>query len=180
VTVWPKGESLPDASNLNMQAGQTVPNLVVAKIGAGGQVSLRNAFGSTDLIADVLGWFPTGVGLQALTPVRILDTRSGNGAPPAPLGPQQVLELQVATRGGVPANASAVVMNVTATDANALGFITVWPAGVGRPEASNINTVPGRPSPNLVITRLGTNGKVDLYNSAGSVNLIADVMGYFP
>jgi hypothetical protein len=180
VTVWPKGESLPDASNLNMQAGQTVPNLVVAKVGAGGQVSLRNAFGSTDLIADVLGWFPTGVGLQALTPVRILDTRSGNGAPPAPLGPQQVLELQVATRGGVPANASAVVMNVTATDANALGFITVWPAGVGRPEASNINTVPGRPSPNLVITRLGTNGKVDLYNSAGSVNLIADVMGYFP
>jgi hypothetical protein len=91
-----------------------------------------------------------------------------------------VLELQVATRGGVPANATAVVMNVTATDANALGFITVWPAGVGRPEASNINTVPGRPSPNLVITRLGTNGKVDLYNSAGSVNLIADVMGYFP
>jgi uncharacterized protein (DUF1501 family) len=179
VTVWPKGESLPDASNLNMQAGQTVPNLVVAKVGAGGQVSLRNAFGSTDLIADVLGWFPTGVGLQALTPVRILDTRSGNGAPPAPLGPQQVLELQVATRGGVPANATAVVMNVTATDANALGFITVWPAGVGRPEASNINTVPGRPSPNLVITRLGTNGKIDLYNSAGSVNLIADVMGYF-
>jgi uncharacterized protein (DUF1501 family) len=179
VTVWPKGDALPDASNLNMQAGQTVPNLVVAKVGVGGQVSVRNAFGSTDLLADVLGWFPTGVGLQALTPVRILDTRVGNGAPAVPLGPEQVLELQVATRGGVPANATAVVMNVTATDANALGFITVWPAGVSRPDASNINTVPGRPSPNLVIARLGTNGKVDLYNSAGSVNLIADVMGYF-
>jgi uncharacterized protein (DUF1501 family) len=179
VTVWPKGEGLPDASNLNMRAGQTVPNLVVAKVGADGQVSLRNAFGSTDLIADVLGWFPTGVGLQALTPSRILDTRNGNGAPAVPLGPQQVLELQVAARGGVPANATAVVMNVTATDADALGFVTVWPAGVGRPDASNLNTVPGRTSPNLVIARLGTDGKVDLYNSAGTVNLIADVMGYF-
>jgi uncharacterized protein (DUF1501 family) len=179
VTVWPKGQPLPDASNLNFVAGQTVPNLVVAKIGADGQVSLRNAYGSTDLIADVLGWFPTGVGLQALTPVRILDTRTGNGAPAVPLGPQQMLELEVANRGGVPANATAVVMNVTATDPDALGFVTVWPAGVGRPDASNINTVPGRVSPNLVIVRLGTDGKVDLYNSAGTVNLIADVMGYF-
>jgi uncharacterized protein (DUF1501 family) len=179
VTVWPKGDPLPDASNLNMQPGQTVPNLVVAKVGAGGQISLRNAFGSTDLLADVLGWFPTGTGLQAVSPVRILDTRTGNGAPAVPLGPQQTLELQVGSRGGVPPAASAVVMNVTATDASALGYVTVWPAGVARPDASNINTTPGRTSPNLVIVRLGTDGKVDLFNSAGSVDLIADVMGYF-
>jgi hypothetical protein len=114
-----------------------------------------------------------------MAPVRILDTRSGNGAPAAPLGPQQTLELQVSTRAGIPTNATAVVMNVTATDANQLGFVTVWPAGVARPDASNLNTVPGRTSPNLVITRLGSDGRVDLFNSAGSVHLIADVMGYF-
>jgi hypothetical protein len=57
VTVWPSGQPRPDASNLNVLAGQSRPNLVVARVGAGGRVSLYNAFGSTHLIADVVGWF---------------------------------------------------------------------------------------------------------------------------
>ncbi len=62
VTVWPKGETRPLASNLNMAANQTIPNLVVAKVGAGGQVSLYNNNGSTHLVADVAGWLQEGTG----------------------------------------------------------------------------------------------------------------------
>ncbi len=58
MTVWPAGEARPLASNLNLAAGQDVPNLVVAKVGANGQVSIFNASGSTHLIVDVAGWFP--------------------------------------------------------------------------------------------------------------------------
>jgi hypothetical protein len=61
LTVYPGGATRPGASNLNFAAGQTVPNLVIAKIGSctGGQVRIYNPFGSTDVIFDVAGWFPT-------------------------------------------------------------------------------------------------------------------------
>ncbi|MFK7919653.1 MAG: hypothetical protein AB8G14_16380 [Ilumatobacter sp.] len=58
LTVWPSGESKPGTSNLNARAGVTVPNLVIARVGAGGQVSIGNQFGSVDVAADVMGWIP--------------------------------------------------------------------------------------------------------------------------
>ena len=48
----------PTASNLNVVPGQTVPNMVIVPLGAGGQISLYNNAGSTHLVVDVLGWFP--------------------------------------------------------------------------------------------------------------------------
>ncbi|MBW3652995.1 MAG: AMP-binding protein [Actinobacteria bacterium] len=56
-SVGSTGSPLPVASNLNYVAGQTVPNLVVAKVGSGGKVSLRNNSGQTHVIADVVGWY---------------------------------------------------------------------------------------------------------------------------
>lgn len=58
VTVFPAGSPRPTASNLNFVAGQAVPNLVIAKVGANGQVSLFNSSGSTQLIIDIVGWLP--------------------------------------------------------------------------------------------------------------------------
>ncbi len=55
-TVWPTGEGRPNASNLNLPAGDTRPNLVIVKVGAGGKVSFYNDAGTIDLIADVAGW----------------------------------------------------------------------------------------------------------------------------
>src|SRR5918995_1734600 len=40
LTVWPTGAPMPLASNLNFTAGQTVPNMVIATVGAGGRISL--------------------------------------------------------------------------------------------------------------------------------------------
>jgi hypothetical protein len=56
VTVWPTGAPMPLASTLNFVAGQTVPNLVMVKLGGGGQVSLLNSAGSSHLVADVVGY----------------------------------------------------------------------------------------------------------------------------
>jgi hypothetical protein len=57
VTVWPTGEEKPLASNLNVPAGDNRPNLVIAKVGAGGRVSFYNDLGNIHIVADVAGWF---------------------------------------------------------------------------------------------------------------------------
>jgi len=81
--------------------------------------------------------------------------------------------------GVVPADAKAVVLNLTGTDVTAATNVTVWPDGAERPVASNLNLVPGQTAANLVTVQVGAGGKIDLYNHAGSVNLIADVAGYY-
>jgi hypothetical protein len=57
VTAWPDGVAQPLASDLNFSAGLTVPNLVVVKLGTNGAIDLYNAFGSVDVIVDVVGWY---------------------------------------------------------------------------------------------------------------------------
>ena len=180
VTVYPSGTKRPLASNLNMVAGQVTPNLVIAKVGAGGKVSLFNNSGTTHLVADVMGWFRGGASYTSLSPSRLLDTRVGNGAPVGVVGAQGVVELQVTGRGGVPASGvGAVVLNVTVTEPSAASFVTVYPSGTKRPLASNLNMVAGQVTPNLVIAKVGAGGKVSLFNNSGTTHLVADVMGWF-
>ncbi|HWS45940.1 MAG TPA: hypothetical protein VN636_08780, partial [Acidimicrobiia bacterium] len=58
VTVYPSGAGLPTVSNLNFGAGQTVPNLVVVKGGAGGKIAFYNgSSGTVQLVADVAGYY---------------------------------------------------------------------------------------------------------------------------
>ena len=57
LTVFPAGAAQPTTSNLNFVPGQTVPNLVMSKLGTGGAVSIFNFAGSTDVVADVVGWY---------------------------------------------------------------------------------------------------------------------------
>jgi len=180
ITVWPTGTSMPTASNLNFVPHQTVPNLVVAKLGDGGRISLYNSSGDSHLIADVLGCFRAGVGarMMSIAPVRLLDTRTDGGAS-SPVG-QTPLRLPVVNRGGVPGSGvTAVVLNVTATEGNSDTYITVYPSGQDAPTASNLNVVAGQTRANLVIAKVGGDGAVALYNNSGSVHLIADVVGYF-
>ena len=56
LTSYPTGGALPNTAALTYVPGQTVSNLVVAKVGSGGKVSLRNASGSVHLIVEILGW----------------------------------------------------------------------------------------------------------------------------
>jgi hypothetical protein len=57
LTVWPDGSLQPLASDLNYITGLTVPNLVIVKLGSNGAVDLYNAFGSVDVVIDVVGWY---------------------------------------------------------------------------------------------------------------------------
>ena len=188
VTAFPTGSLRPNASNLNFVRGQTAPNLVEVAVGVLGQVTLYVGGASADLVADVGGWVgdstdsytPSGL-FDALPPSRILDTRTGNGAPVAKLGPNQTLTLQVSGRGGVPgaSDVAAIVLNVTATNPTQPGYLTVYPAGAALPLASNLNFAAGETVANRVMVALGTGGQITIANGPGSVSLVADVNGYF-
>jgi uncharacterized protein (DUF1501 family) len=180
LTVWPSGLGLPDVSNLNFDPGRNVPNLVVCKLGADGAVSLVANTGELDLIADVVGCFTTdGASVVPVAPARLLDTRHGIGARQGVVGAAGEIDLAVTGVGGVDPAASAVILNVTATGAAEETFVTVYPDGVGRPDASSLNVERGGTIANLVIAKVGANGRVRLYNDTGGVHLLADVTGYF-
>lgn len=185
LTVFPTGTVRPLASNLNFTGGTTVPNLVIARVGANGKVTVYNNSGSADVIADVQGWYasatnPVGSRYAPLEPARLLDTRFGVGAPSGPVTAGQTVDLTVTGLGGVPSSGvNAVALNVTVTDVSGPDtFVTVFPGGTARPLASNLNAVRGQTVPNLVMARVA-NGRVSLYNNAGAVNLVADVQGWY-
>ena len=187
ITVWPTGSLKPNASNLNLVAGVTVPNMVIVPVGTAGQVSLFNATGSTHLLVDVLGWFPTGASFTGLVPARVMDTRVGGttidhafegiGA----RGPASTIDMTILNRGGVPSSGvGAVALNITSVAPTTDSFVTVWPTGATKPNASNLNLRAGVNVPNMVIVPVGTGGAISLFNANGSTHLLVDVLGWFP
>jgi hypothetical protein len=80
---------------------------------------------------------------------------------------------------GLPAGTTAVALNVTATNPTASSYLTVYPADQTRPTVSNLNFVGGQTIPNLVIVRVGAGNTVTFYNAAGTVDILADLAGYY-
>lgn len=180
-TVWPTGQTRPLASSLNYVNGQTVPNMVIAKVGSNGKISIYNFAGAAHFIVDILGYMsPTSPGRHFPLPAaRLLDTRPDFGGA-GPVGANATRTLQITGAGGVPASGvSAVALNIAASDTSTTTYITAWPNGETRPNTSNLNAKVGISVANLAIVKVGTGGKVQLYNSAGTINLVVDVVGYF-
>ena len=175
----------PTASNLNFVAHQTVANLATVPISSTGSINVYNLAGSVDGIVDLEGYMepvPGPLGLfNPLSPARITDTRPGSLEPNAgsTLQGNQSLPIQVTGVGNVPATGvSAVVLNLTAVDPSNSGYLTAYPDGAQRPNASNINFLAHQVVPNRVIVQV-TNGKVDVYNLTGTIDVVVDVAGWF-
>jgi hypothetical protein len=188
ITAWATGSARPLTSNLNyLTPNTTRPNLVTVPIGVGGKVSLY-ALTPAHLLGDVAGYYvdvdvPVAAGrFVSLTPKRVFDTRPGESAPGPKglMGANTTIDVQVAGQGGLPSTGiSAVVMNLTATEAQAIGFVTAYPTNVARPLASVLNMAgPGDTVANLVVLPLGPDGKLRFYTLNGT-HLLGDVMGYF-
>ncbi|MFJ5925582.1 hypothetical protein ACIQF6_23535 [Kitasatospora sp. NPDC092948] len=179
VTAYPDGQPLPATSNLNFTAGRTVANLVTVPV-VNGKVDLRNSTGTVDLIADVAGYYSaTGTStFSPAAPLRLLDTRDGTGARQGALGAGGIVSTQVAGVGGVPDGATAVLLNVTATDPTDTGWLTAYPHGTDRPGTSSLNWTAGQAVSHQVLVPV-VDGRVTFYNSTGSVNVTADLTGWF-
>ncbi|MFD0373633.1 FlgD immunoglobulin-like domain containing protein, partial [Streptomyces sp. NPDC127114] len=96
---------------------------------------------------------------KPVPPARLLSTVAGIGAPKAKVGPRGTVTFQVTGRGGVAASGvSAVVLNVTATNASSGTFVSAYPSGTVRPDSSNLNVAAGRNVPNHVSVPVGKDG----------------------
>lgn len=182
VALWPAGQAMPVTSNLNLeQAGQTIANLVTVPIGAGRAISVLASV-ATDLIADLAGWYEAAATsasgrLHPVTPTRVLDTRDGGGSP---IGPATDQLLALADQFGLPAGGmSAVVLNVTVTDPDGAGYVTVWPADQPRPTTSNVNPErAGETIANQAIVSMPVSGTLRVFAS-GRSHVVIDVTGWF-
>ncbi len=191
VTVWPTGKTRPTTSSVNFVAGATIANRVVVPVGTGGRVSFYNHAGTAQVVADVTGWYTDGSDPSAggsyyvaVSPHRLVDTRSGLGAPQAPVSPGGVLPVQVAGVDGLPAAdadtpPTAAVLTVTAVAGESSTYLSVYPSLAALPPTSDLNAPPHRAVPNLALPGLGVDGAVDVYNHAGDTAVLVDLAGYF-
>jgi hypothetical protein len=116
-------------------------------------------------------------------PLRIMNTRPGTvniGTDPRPFGAGETRTLQVAGVNGIPADATAVVINFTVDRPTEWSFLTVWPSGEARPDTSNLNwNTANETRANVSTVRLGANGALDIYNAFGTTDVLADINGYY-
>ena len=115
-----------------------------------------------------------------VTACRLADTRQGG----SPIGDGLTRTFSAHGVNGlctVPSTAVALSMNVTVDSRTAANsFLTIWRAGVPRPNSSSLNPALGEPpTPNAVITDLSPGGQFNVYNDAGSVHVLFDVNGYY-
>lgn len=175
LTVFPCGEPIPTASNLNYRRAEiAVPNAVVSRLGTGGTICLVSS-ATTSVIVDIAGYVPAGSPITPLaSPTRLVDTREGNGAPLGRSGPG-VLTVQVAGRGGIPVGARAAVLNVTVVHPDGDGFATVFPCDRPQPLASNLNFVSGDVRPNLALAGLDPQGRACVFTMR-STHVVIDAI----
>jgi hypothetical protein len=177
VTAFPDGTARPTTSSSNFVAGQTVADLVIVPVGVDGKVDLFNGSpGSTNLVADVVGYFRATGGdtYVPLTPSRAFDTRQS-----APIGARDSIDeipLSVDLSGGV-------VMNMTVTGGQQPGFLLVGPSPLPAGLTSTASTLnwdhAGETIANLAIPS-ATGSYLSVFNgSSGTTNVIGDVLGYF-
>ncbi|MHB8262293.1 MAG: family 43 glycosylhydrolase [Acidimicrobiales bacterium] len=191
LVVYPADSQRPLASNLNFAPDEIVANLVSVPLNpSSGQITVYNgSHAPVNVVIDVQGYVVStasgNAGLYVpISPVRLCDTRTNvsyttpcTGDTP---GPGQSVTVPVGGEGTIPSiGVSAVVLNVTAVDSAASGFLTVYPSGYGLPTASNVNYYAGQTVANRVIVPVGPGGSVKVYSSAGSPGIVVDAVGYF-
>ena len=193
-------------SNINLQPRAVEANRVMVKLGPsrlGGPddaLCVFNAAGTINVLVDANGWYgsagatasPAGYQYQALAPTRICDTRVlSTSCVSGAIGAGGKQLITVAGHAGVPAfggstTVVAMIANLTAIAPSVRTYLTLYPAQLGHPPTvSDVNLEAGVVLPNLAVVELDTipsnsqDGDVYLYNSAGNVNAVIDLEGWF-
>ena len=166
-------------STLNLNPHQTAAAGAFVTLGADGAIRILNRNGSIDVLVDLVGYLArgSGVGFATTAPTRLLDTRTTLGGHLRALAPGETITLPVRGVAGVPANANAVVLNVTGAVPTSSTFLRVTPDG--QAGTSTLNLEPGITRANVTVARIGADGAVRITNHSGNTHVLADVLGWF-
>ena len=190
LTVYPQGGTAPTASNLNYGAGQVTANRVIVPLSPGGSIAVYSPT-RADVIVDVSGYY-SAQGISATgsqfnaepDPVRICDTRTivaHNQCSGRTIAAGQTLTVPVIglAASGVPVGATAVVVNLTGVTPTQQTYLTVFAAPPRPAATSDLNPAVQQVGANLVVATLSHNGSISIYNAAGNIDVIVDVLGWY-
>lgn len=178
--VFPAGSAKPGTSNVNSEAGQTQANEVLTRVSQNGRVTVSVDKTAASLVVDLVGYvLPNGTATRYVplaSPERAVDTRTGLGMSKAQKSGEAVMTMP----STVPADASAVLLNLTSTRGSRPGYVTVYGSGASRPATTNVNFARAN-QVNEVLTRIGSDRRVTLCVGGANrpaTDLVVDVVGY--
>jgi hypothetical protein len=187
VYLGPAEIASPTTATINFNRNDVIASGATIAISSTGTMSatLTAASGTTDLLLDVTGYFSpdaSGDTYHTMTPVRLLDTRIGNGLKKAKLKAKAPVTFTVRGRGGVPSNAVAVTGNLTVTNATATWAVYIGPSALKSPATSTINFVKGQTRANSLTVALSSKGTLSatyLASGGATTDLVFDVTGFY-
>ncbi|UMP05218.1 hypothetical protein [Amycolatopsis sp. EV170708-02-1] len=170
VTVFPHGTARPSLPNLLVQNGKRRSNQVTVQVGADRALDFHNESGTTHLVVSIMGYYTTAPGSR-YTPT------SAERLPIASIGHNATT--RIALTGKVPATATAITFSLTLSQPTVATYVTASPAATPRPTMSSVAAYPGGQGSNLITVKIGANRSIDLYNLAGTVQVEANLIGFY-
>jgi hypothetical protein len=188
LSAWPSGSSPPNVSTINSPDKRIIANSVIIPAGEEGAIDVL-AYNRTDLVVDINGFFApdTGSGLfyYPVPQCRLVDTANpglGNifGPPAIPANTVRTVPIRSSSCAlGSTTVVGAYALNMTALpNGQSLPFITAYPTGHPRPNASQLNAFEGQVISDAAIVPAGTNGSIDIFTYQAT-NLVLEISGFF-
>lgn len=195
VTTYADGTQRPYTSSTNFTASTTRTGYQIVPVGNDGKIDLYTHLDSgsatTALIVDLTGYFtsdPSLTGDQTYTPlssaVRTLDTRSSvahtNLSSTGSVAAGTNFTLQVTGLNGIPANATAVAVNLSAANAADTGFLQAYATGYAPTSDTSLSFNPGNAIASLSgDVPVGTSGTITISVHSSAAAVVADISGYY-
>ena len=187
LTVYPDGSARPAVTDESFTAGQTETSSVVVPVAADGKVDVYNGSGAPiDFTVAADGYYAAasasvpGNGFTPLSPVRVLDTRSGLGGAGGTVAPNGIaVTSSVYGVPGIPTTATAVLVNVTVTGAQQAGSLAALSYGDTPPTLPIVDFSANTTTADLVVVPLDNQSLEFTDDSAGGIQVIGDIEGYY-
>jgi hypothetical protein len=182
LTAWPAGRVQPNVSSINSPVGRVLANSVILPASADGSIDVFT-FNQADFLIDINGYFAPDDGVNGqyyfpVTQCRASDSTASGGIY-ADDTTRTIAVPSAAGCSGIPVTARGYAMNVTAMPGGSpMPFVSAYPSGQSRPNASILNAFEGQTVTNSAIVPAGIGGAVDIY-AYRRTHLVVEISGYF-
>ena len=167
VIAHPCGTSVPNVSQVNFRAGQSIANTTIVDVGDNGLICVWSS-ATTHLILDSFGEVDTAPDLRLSAGTRLLDTRSRGRVPAGGV-----------VKARVPERSAAAAVTVTIVEPDYAGWATAYACDSPRPGTSTLNFATGQTVANSAVIPVGPSGEICVHTTAGA-HLIIDYAGHVP
>jgi len=177
LTAWPAGQAQPNISSINSFAGRVLANSLIIPSGTEGAIDVF-AYDRTDVIVDINGYFAPDDGANGLYFYPLVQCRIGEEAYTDET--TRTIPIQTSTACvSIPASVKAYALNFTALpNGSPMPFLTAYPTGQPRPNASVLNAFQGQVVSNSALIPAGTGGAIDIF-AFRRTDVAVEIAGYF-